>query len=116
MGPIGSRGNHNEPAEWQHQTAVCSQTFEGLPNQLEQLWMIYHCRRPSINISFASESGTRRAPSPPKWKKAPRKPEKSKFVCQAIKVPNPQQTTGEGTLAAGVLIVQDTDSEEDDPM
>ncbi|ETE70103.1 hypothetical protein L345_04090, partial [Ophiophagus hannah] len=57
-----------------------------------------------------------RAPTPPKWKKAPRKPEKSKFVCQAIEVPNPQQKTEEGTLAAGVLIVQDADSEEDDPM
>ncbi|KAG8139579.1 hypothetical protein E2320_002344, partial [Naja naja] len=42
--------------------------------------------------------------------------EKSKFVCQAIEVPNPQQPTGEGTLAAGVPIVQDADSEEDDPM
>ncbi|KAG8129365.1 hypothetical protein E2320_016076 [Naja naja] len=58
-----------------------------------------------------------RAPAPPQLKKAPRKPpEKSKFVCQAIEVPNPQETTGEGTLAAGVPIVQDADSEEDDPM
>ncbi|KAG8139712.1 hypothetical protein E2320_002481, partial [Naja naja] len=37
MGPIGPRGDHNEPAEWQYQTALCSQTFEDLPNQLEQL-------------------------------------------------------------------------------
>ncbi|KAG8139360.1 hypothetical protein E2320_002129 [Naja naja] len=58
-----------------------------------------------------------KAPAPPKWKKTPRKPpEKSKFVCQAIEVSNPQQTTGKETLAAGVPIVQDADSEEDDPM
>ncbi|KAG8129727.1 hypothetical protein E2320_016452, partial [Naja naja] len=30
-------GDHNEPAEWQYQMAVCSQTFEDLPDQLEQL-------------------------------------------------------------------------------
>ncbi|ETE65851.1 hypothetical protein L345_08375, partial [Ophiophagus hannah] len=29
--------DHNEPAEWQYQTAMCSQTFEELPDQLEQL-------------------------------------------------------------------------------
>ncbi|KAG8132999.1 hypothetical protein E2320_010827, partial [Naja naja] len=51
-----------------------------------------------------------RAPGPPKWKKAPRKPpEKSKS-------PNPQQTRREGTVVAGVPIVQDADSEENDPM
>ncbi|KAG8125469.1 hypothetical protein E2320_020781 [Naja naja] len=58
-----------------------------------------------------------RATAPPKWKKAPGKPpEKSKFVCQAIKVLNPRQPTGEGTLAEEVPIMQDADSKEDDPM
>ncbi|ETE63213.1 Retrotransposon-derived protein PEG10, partial [Ophiophagus hannah] len=37
MGPIEPRGDHNEPAEWQYQTAVCSQTFEDLSDQLGQL-------------------------------------------------------------------------------
>ncbi|KAG8124201.1 hypothetical protein E2320_019545 [Naja naja] len=36
MGSIGLRGDHNI-AEWQYQMAVCSQTFEDLPDQLEQL-------------------------------------------------------------------------------
>ncbi|KAG8147113.1 hypothetical protein E2320_022560, partial [Naja naja] len=36
-GPIGPMGDHNEPTEWQYQTEVCSQTFEDLPDQLEQL-------------------------------------------------------------------------------
>ncbi|KAG8125592.1 hypothetical protein E2320_020684, partial [Naja naja] len=231
-------------AEWQYQTAVCSQTFEDLPDQLEQLFnpvvgrifssqkrVIYHCRRPTINISFTSKSGTQRgrgwvqeetqrrpaqaaalplpppplpqpapranaptpfktvfdgatstlaffmnrawksnaekqpkrqftrhsfpcqgegcqtaapttsmkcfrcgqhqaseclapapvpqgrAPAPPKWKRAPRKPPEKKKICvPSHQVPNPQQITGEGTLAAGVPIVQDADSEEDDPM
>ncbi|ETE59807.1 CLIP-associating protein 2, partial [Ophiophagus hannah] len=30
-------GDHKELAEWQYQTAMCSQTFEDLPDQLEQL-------------------------------------------------------------------------------
>ncbi|KAG8139355.1 hypothetical protein E2320_002127, partial [Naja naja] len=57
------------------------------------------------------------APTPPKGKKALRKPpEKSKFVCHAIKFPNPQQPTREGTLATGLPIIQEADSEEDDLM
>ncbi|KAG8148210.1 hypothetical protein E2320_022396 [Naja naja] len=36
-GPTGLRGDHNEPAEWQYQTVVCSETFEDLLDQLEQL-------------------------------------------------------------------------------
>ncbi|KAG8133137.1 hypothetical protein E2320_010951, partial [Naja naja] len=35
--PLGPMGDHNEPAEWQYQMAVCSQTFEDRPDQLEQL-------------------------------------------------------------------------------
>ncbi|KAG8139356.1 hypothetical protein E2320_002126 [Naja naja] len=38
-GSIGPRGDHSEPAEWQYQMAMCSQTFEDLHDQLEQLFI-----------------------------------------------------------------------------
>ncbi|KAG8139518.1 hypothetical protein E2320_002288, partial [Naja naja] len=51
-----------------------------------------------------------RVPAPPKWKKALRKPPENKFPLRS-----PTTNRGE-TLAAGVPIMQDTDSKEDDPM
>ncbi|KAG8139517.1 hypothetical protein E2320_002287 [Naja naja] len=76
-GPIGPMGDHNEPAEWQYQTVMCSQIFKDLPDQLEQLIIRhesrsqqrrqiptrrdqegnYCCGRSSTIISFAPESG-----------------------------------------------------------
>ncbi|KAG8140846.1 hypothetical protein E2320_003492 [Naja naja] len=73
-GPIGPMGDHNELAGWQYQTAMCSQTFEDLPDQLEELIIrpvvgritssqkraIYCCGRSSTIIPFTSESGMER--------------------------------------------------------
>ncbi|KAG8137319.1 hypothetical protein E2320_004564 [Naja naja] len=59
-GPIGPMAEHNEPAEWQYQTAMCSQTFEELPDQLEQLIIrreaeVHNTRGKSTNQKHQAE-------------------------------------------------------------
>ncbi|KAG8147159.1 hypothetical protein E2320_022871, partial [Naja naja] len=126
-GPIGPMGDHNEPAEWQYQTAMCSQTFKDLPDELEQLiigregrgqqrrqmptWrdvvgriissqkrVIYHCWRSTFIILFTPESGRERDQSQMMPAQAAAPPPPPQPVPRA-NAPTPFKTMFEGTAS-----------------
>ncbi|KAG8139722.1 hypothetical protein E2320_002503 [Naja naja] len=92
-------------------------TSNSSPPNFHEVFLLWVAKALHIGVFCTIPVPQVRALTPLKGKKALRKPpEKNKFVCQAIKVPNPQQLTGEGILATGLPIIQDADSKGDDPM
>ncbi|KAG8139498.1 hypothetical protein E2320_002272 [Naja naja] len=53
----GPMADHNEPAEWQYQMAMCNQTFEDLPDQMEQLVIGCEDRGPQDGHFTQAEDG-----------------------------------------------------------